>query len=191
MFLSILKEPFQLLDRCIIFWPSTKLGYFLRKAYYKRLLGKLGTNPIFESGVRFGGPAGIQVGDHCILGRNVNINAGECKGIFIGDHVAIADGVYVRSANHKMDKLDVPMMFQGHECSIIEYDEREFSVVIEDDVWVGARAIILSGAHIGKGSVISAGAVVSGKIPPNSIVLGNPGRVIANREKRIRTNEKI
>jgi acetyltransferase-like isoleucine patch superfamily enzyme len=56
--------------------------------------------------------------------------------------------------------------------------------VINDDVWIGASAIILSGAQIGKGSIIAAGAVVSSIIPPFSIVVGNPGRVIANREKK-------
>ncbi|MDP9048692.1 MAG: acyltransferase, partial [Bacteroidota bacterium] len=116
--------------------------------------------------------------------RNVNINAGECFGVYIGDDVAIADGTYLRSANHRFDRFDVPIQQQGHSAAQLHYNNKDYSIIIEDDVWIGARAIILSGAKIGKGSVISAGAVVSSEIPPYSIVVGNPGRVIANREKK-------
>ncbi|HEY57261.1 MAG TPA: acyltransferase [Anaerolineae bacterium] len=51
-------------------------------------------------------------------------------------------------------------------------------VVLEEHVWVGARAIILKGCRIGKGSVVAAGAVVTQSCPPQSIVAGNPARVI-------------
>ena len=98
----------------------------------------------------------------------------------------------MRSANHSFYRLDIPIKDQGHTAVELNFKDRLYSVVIEDDVWVGARAIILSGAWIGKGSIISAGAVVSSIIPPFSIVVGNPGRVVANREKKIQErNEKI
>ena len=54
-------------------------------------------------------------------------------------------------------------------------------VIIEDDVWIGARAIILPGVIIGKGSVIGAGAVVAKSIPPYSVAVGNPARVVKTR----------
>jgi virginiamycin A acetyltransferase len=53
--------------------------------------------------------------------------------------------------------------------------------VIGHDVWIGARATILPGAEIGSGTIIGAGAVVGGRIPPYSVVSGNPGRVIRRR----------
>jgi acetyltransferase-like isoleucine patch superfamily enzyme len=55
-------------------------------------------------------------------------------------------------------------------------------VVIEDDVWLGYNVIVLPGVTIGKGSVIGAGSVVSKDIPPYSIAIGNPARVIKKRE---------
>lgn len=55
------------------------------------------------------------------------------------------------------------------------------NIIIEDDVWIGQGAIILSGVTIGRGSVIGAGAVVAKDIPPYSIVVGNPGKVIKKR----------
>ena len=88
----------------------------------------------------------------------------------------------MRSANHKFDRTDIPIQHQGHYSSEIQFNRRKYSVVIEDDIWIGARVIILSGTHIGKGSIISAGSVVSSKIPPYSIVVGNPGRVISKRK---------
>ena len=51
-------------------------------------------------------------------------------------------------------------------------------VVIEDDVWLGFRSIILPGISLGKGSVVGAGAVVTKDVPPYAVVVGNPGRII-------------
>jgi maltose O-acetyltransferase len=56
-------------------------------------------------------------------------------------------------------------------------------VIIEDDVWLGARVLLLPGARVGSGSVIGAGAVVSGEIPPMSVAVGNPARVVKRREE--------
>lgn len=191
-FLLPITEAKTIFSKIVIFWPTTILGNWLRSKFYNAQFKSIGVKPYFESGVRFGAPELIEIGANCIFGRNVNINAGGCKGIFIGNDVAIADGTYLRSANHSFYRLDIPIKDQGHTAVELNFKDRLYSVVIEDDVWVGARAIILSGAWIGKGSIISAGAVVSSIIPPFSIVVGNPGRVVANREKKIQErNEKI
>lgn len=187
-----ISEMKTFLIKIVTFWPTTIVGNLLRKNLYSHQLKLIGKNPYFESGVRFGAPEMIEIGNNCIFGRNVNVNAGGCKGIFIGNDVAIADGTYLRSANHSFFKLDVPIKDQGHTAVELDFQERLYSVIIEDDVWIGARAIILSGAWIGRGSIISAGAVVSNIIPPFSIVVGNPGRVVSNREKKNQErNEKI
>lgn len=186
------REIIQISYRVVIFWPTTPFGNWIRSKIYARQLKKMGTNPIFESGVRISAGSLIEIGDNCIFGRNAHVNAGNCNGIVIGNDVAIADGVYLRSSNHNTDRIDIPIKYQGHTAATVSYKGSVYSMVIEDDVWIGARAIILSGAYIGNGSVISAGAVVSNIIPPYSIVVGNPGRVIANREKKlIQKNENI
>jgi len=179
--MGLISEIKSYMVNIIINWPCTKFGYKMRELYYRRHLKRLGNNIIIESGVIFGDPSSIEIGDNSLFGRNVIINAGECFGVFIGNYVAIADGTYLRSANHKFDQIDIPIQLQGHYSSEIKFNNRKYSAVIEDDVWIGARAIILSGTHIGKGSIISAGSVISSKIPPYSIVAGNPGRVISNR----------
>jgi maltose O-acetyltransferase len=183
---EILSEIKNLFAKAIILWPDTKFGNKLRCWLYRRALGKLGANAKIESGVLFGQPNTIEIGDNCLFGRNVNVNAGPCYGIFIGNDTALAEGTYIRSANHSFGILDVPILNQGHYAKKIEYNGRFYSIVIENNVWVGAHAIILSGAKIGTGSIIGAGARVSGEIPPYSIVVGNPGVIIATREERVK-----
>ncbi|ASM48732.1 chloramphenicol O-acetyltransferase [Pseudoalteromonas espejiana DSM 9414] len=81
--------------------------------------------------------------------------------------------VVVYTRNHAIDRVDIPMCQQGF---------KEIApVYIEDDVWIGRRVIILPGVSIGKGCVLGAGSVIAKDIPPYSIVVGNPGKVIRNR----------
>jgi len=82
--------------------------------------------------------------------------------------------VMILSRNHNYDKVDIPIKLQGN--------AEEQPVIIENDVWIGARVIILPGVHIGKGVVIGAGAVVAKDIPNYSITVGNPARVVRMRD---------
>ncbi|PWS28171.1 hypothetical protein DHW03_11520 [Pedobacter yonginense] len=176
-----IRELKNVVGNLIIFWPDTVFGNKLRNSYYKKHLRSLGKNAIIESGVRFGQPNTIDIGDNCLFGRNVNVNAGNCKGVFIGSDTALAEGTYLRSGNHSFRDLDKPILNQGHFAKAIKFQGQEYSVVIEKDVWIGAHCILLSGTHIGTGSVIGAGARVSGIIPPYSIVVGNPAVIVGNR----------
>jgi len=67
------------------------------------------------------------------------------------------------------------ILFVGH-VDNIDLDERE--IIIEDDVWIGFNATILKGVKIGKGAIVSACSVVTKDVPPYTIVVGNPARVI-------------
>jgi acetyltransferase-like isoleucine patch superfamily enzyme len=78
----------------------------------------------------------------------------------------------------------------GHNTSVVgrfmvdvheKRPEDDRGVVIEDDVWVGCRAMILRGARIGRGSIVAAGAVVTKPVPPYSVVGGLPARVLKRR----------
>ena len=73
-------------------------------------------------------------------------------------------------------------MFSDPEMLIHEQGMIGLGIKIEDDVWIGAGAIILDGVTIGRGSVIGAGAVVTKNIPPYSVAVGVPARVIKKRE---------
>jgi len=125
----------------------------------------------------------FEIGNNIILGHDVVLENGNGYGIYIGKDVSIARDCYIRTSNHKMSDISVPISEQGHQSTKINFKKDEYSIVIEDDVWIGAKCIILSGAHIGKGSVISAGSIISSsKIPEYSIASGNPAKVISFRK---------
>ena len=164
-------------------YPDSAVGNRLRAKFYRKLL-RTPDSPFVLSNVTIDHGYLMTVGEKLTIGKSVTIDAGNSDGIYIGDLVSIAHATYIRSGNHNIDDIQTPIKNQGHNCSHIKYNGTNYSIVIEDDVWIGASCLVLSGAHIGKGSVLSAGAVVSGYIPPYSIVVGNPGRVVLNRKSR-------
>jgi|ERR1035437_2271345 maltose O-acetyltransferase len=87
--------------------------------------------------------------------------------VIIGDNVCINDGVQILTASH--------------DVSDSQWKEQKAKIVIDDFVWIATNAIILPGVHIGYGSVIGAGAVVSKDVAANSIVVGNPAKPILKR----------
>ncbi|UXN75165.1 acyltransferase [Devosia sp. A8/3-2] len=89
-----------------------------------------------------------------------------------GDGVRIASHVSIVGFNHGFDDPSVPIYTQKHET---------LGIVIEDDVWIGANAVVLDGVTVGKGAVIAAGAVVSKDVPPMAIVGGVPAKVVRYR----------
>lgn len=78
-----------------------------------------------------------------------------------------------RHQNHRFDDLSRPMRLQGYAESA--------PVVIEDDVWLGARVIVLPGIRIGRGAVVGAGAIVTKDVPPYAVCVGNPARIVRYR----------
>ena len=112
----------------------------------------------------------IELGDDSGIGIRAQING---KTI-IGNNVMMGPDVCIYATNHRFDRTDIPMNKQGIDV--------ERPIVIDDDVWIGARVIILPGVHIGTGAVIGAGAVVTKDVPAYAVVGGNPARVIKMRK---------
>ncbi|OGS22594.1 MAG: hypothetical protein A2252_03175 [Elusimicrobia bacterium RIFOXYA2_FULL_39_19] len=96
-----------------------------------------------------------------------------CGEITIGNNVLIAPGVIVTSYQHN---------YENKNKLIIEQNAKMEKVIIEDDVWIGSNAVVCPGVTIGKGSVIGAGAVIVKSIPPYSIAVGVPAKVIKERK---------
>lgn len=124
-----------------------------------------------DCGVAQDGMGSLRVGEHCLLQPYVTINAGEAR-VAIGDYVLIGQMVSIHAGNH---------VFADPERLIIEQGTTHECVTIEDDCWIGAKATILDGVTIGRGSVVGAGAVVTRSLPPLSIAVGNPARIIGMR----------
>ena len=87
----------------------------------------------------------------------------------IGSHVNLAQGITVTALNHNFDDTEKRIDEQGVSTK---------PVTIENDVWVGANAVILPGVTIGNHCVVAAGAVVTKDVPPHSLVAGVPAKVI-------------
>ena len=98
-------------------------------------------------------------------------------GLAIGNAVRIAAHVVIIPANHVFTDPDRPIHSQGI---------TKLGITIEDDVWIGAGAVILDGAHISRGCVIAAGAVVRGRTTPMAVFAGVPARFIKSRLPSIR-----
>jgi maltose O-acetyltransferase len=142
---------------------SKKIRYFLGS----RMIMKCGKNVNFEKGSAFG--FDLEIGEN----SGVGINAQLSLGVKIGNNVMMAPEVIVLTSNHLFKDLNIPMMFQG--------SEEIKKVIIEDDVWIGQRAIILPGVTLQKGTIVGAGAVVTKTFPPYSIIGGNPARFLKSR----------
>ena len=111
--------------------------------------------------------------DNIYISTDVNIMPSEKSKIYIGSYVMIAQKVMIIGGNHNISRTDIPMMLQG--------DGKQGDIIIDDDVWIGAGAIILTGVTIGKGSVIAAGSIVTKDVEPYTIVGGNPAKLIKKR----------
>ncbi len=126
----------------------------------------------------------IRFGEDNAIGENAEFVADGTDGlrVYIGSNILFARGVYLRSSNHVLADRHRHILEQGHESKHVPFEGAEYAIVIEDECWIGANVIILSGAHIGRGAVIAAGAVVTGVIPSYTIAGGLPARVIAERK---------
>lgn len=118
-------------------------------------------------GLRLCARGQLEIGEDSVIDRNCTLDA---RGkLTIGKHVNLAPEVMVLTAYHDPDAEE-------------EFTGIHKSVVIEDYVWIATRAMILPGVTIGRGAIVAAGAVVTKDVPPQTIVGGNPARVIRQRK---------
>lgn len=146
------------------------IGRKMRYILCKRIFEYCGDDVNIEKGAFFGSGAHIRIGN----GSGIGINASIPDGTIIGENVMMAPNCYVHNRNHKFDRTDVPMRFQG-------YDE-EKPLIVEDDVWIGQDVTIMVGRKISRGSIIAANTVLTKDYPEYSIIGGNPSRLIRKRK---------
>lgn len=126
----------------------------------------LGDYSVIESYACINNAVGdVMIGDHTRIGLHNTI----IGPVLIGNHVNLAQGITVTALNH---------IFENSEKRIDEQGVSTSAVVIEDDIWIGANAVVLPGVTIGHHSVVAAGAVVTKDVPPHSLVAGIPAKVI-------------
>jgi maltose O-acetyltransferase len=132
----------------------------------------------------------IYVGHDVHLGMRPFLDASRST-IRIGNKVIFGPEVTIRGGNHRTDLVG-RFMFDVRDAE--KLPENDLGVVIEDDVWIGTRAVVLQGVTIGRGAIVGAGAVVSRSVPPYAIVGGVPARVLKFRwdvDTILRHEEKL
>ena len=113
----------------------------------------------------------LRVGErtHIATGCFIDVSPG---GLEIGAHTLIGPNCTIITNNYRYDRLDVPLHEQGNTSR---------GVHIGRNVWLGANCVVLDGSDIGDNVIVSAGSVVSGALPPNTIAHGNPAQAIFTR----------
>jgi len=150
---KILNELVLFFDFIISYWPG-RSGYLLRAVYYKNKLQDIGAKPAIGVGVVITGGSirvgnnfsimrhsalyahddgKISIGDHVSINSNVCIGAANKGEIIIGNNVLIGQNVVLRASDHEHGFIDIPIINQGHTGG---------KIIIEDDVWIGANAVV-------------------------------------------------
>lgn len=145
-----------------------------REAILDRLLPNRGECAFLQGPVYFDYGAFTRVGKYFYA--NFNLTVLDCCPVEIGDNVLIGPNVSLVTPVH-------PLRWQDRNIRVREdgsLEELEYAkpIFIEDNCWLGANVTVLGGVRIGEGSVIGAGSVVARDIPPHSLAVGNPCRVV-------------
>ena len=121
-----------------------------------------------DLGPKLAHPWALRFGDNCSIGRNCFFVSR--VGIDIGDDITMAPNVYITDHNHRFDDPALPIKQQWM---------TEAPVVVGAGSWLGTGAVILPGAHIGRNTVVAAGAVVrAGDYPDHAVLAGVPAKVV-------------
>lgn len=143
-----------------------KISVWLIKSQFK----KIGSNVNLQKGIQIIGHQNITIGDNSGIGRNSYIFAN--AEVRIGANVLVGPEVIIHTSNH--------MTFRSQK--IIDQAYIHENIEIEDDVWIGSRAIILGGVTLSEGTVVGAGAVVTKNTDPYCIYAGVPAKKIGERK---------
>lgn len=182
---------------------NIQIPFWIRSIWYKRRyhLAKLGCNVAINDCLFEGlnALANNVIINHCYVGLCTYINNDSCfNNTKIGRYCSIADHVSICLGNHPIKYVSTHPAFYYDTSPQIGYtihkgvplydkilrypkNEKEYQVVIGNDVWIGSHALILGGVAIGDGAVVAAGSVVTKDVEPYSIVGGVPAKIIKYR----------
>jgi len=183
----------------MVAWMPGTIGANLRYLIYRNKFAACGENVYISIGCVFRGFGNIVLGNDVGIGLYSQIYAGSRKGtgritigndvyfnsnvminadinceITIEKNVIVGPNVVMRASNHNYERIDIPIRNQGHVSG---------TIVVREDVWIGANAVILPNVTIGRGVIVAAGAVVTNDVDDYEIVGGVPAKSIGSRAK--------
>ncbi len=166
------------LFRSLINWrvwihPFKMLHYYGYSHVLPRAEAGIGAGTGLAPNVSLRNGSRIEIGHSCHIGERASIWAGDSTGrISIGNYVSIAPDVFLTASDYQFEKGK----------TFREQKKVEKEIVIGDDVWLGAKVVVVAGVTIGDGCIVGAGAVVTKDLPPNTIAVGVPARVVGERK---------
>lgn len=161
-YIRLLAPLYQYRGRGSKIYPSVRMDTPPYRSF------RLGRHSVIESYCCINNAVGdITIGHHTRIGIHNTI----IGPVSIGSHVNLAQGIVVTALNHQFLDASKRIDQQGITTR---------PVVIGDDVWIGANAVVLPGVTVGSHSVVAAGAVVTKDVPPHTVVGGVPAKVIKN-----------
>ena len=144
--------------------PFSRLRVFLLRLFGARI----GAGVVMQHGINVKYPWNLAVGDHSWIGESVWLDTlGE---ITIGSNVVVSQGAFLLTGNH--DWSD-PL-----------FGLRVQPIILEDECWIGAGALVCPGVRVGSQAVLSAGSVATGDLAPHKIHVGNPAQPVRDRVVR-------
>lgn len=146
--------------------PGSQIGIWVKVFCARRAFAYVGKDVTIHAGVQVGSGKLVAIGDYSSL----NVGCSIANDTVIGCNVMMGPEVLIISGSHNFTRTDLPMREQGAPS--------RRPVLIGDDVWIGARSIILPGVVVGSHSIIGAGSIVTRMVPPFAIVAGNPARIV-------------
>ena len=135
---------------------------------------ELGANSIIEDFCTVNNGVGaVKIGDNTLIGMN-NVIIGPVN---IGNNVIFAQNIVASGLNHEYRDPETPIRFQPVTTA---------TITVEDDCWIAANTVLTAGITIGRHSVIGAGSVVTKDIPPYSVAVGNPAKVLKRYDPAVK-----
>lgn len=150
----------------LIFFKSGLFPINALKIFLLKLFGaKIGKHVIIKPIVNIKYPWNLTLGNHIWIGEDVWID--NLVAVHIGNHVCISQGALLISGNHDFNKRSFDLM--------------ALPILIDDGVWVCAKAIVHGGSHLCTNAVLLSGSSIKGVLEENSVNLGNPAIKIKER----------
>lgn len=176
--------------------PRLWIKYFVNPFYHKKGKGaiirrrtrmdvvpwnrfELGTNSTIEDFSAINNGVGsVIIGDRTKIGLSNTI----IGPVTIGNDIRLAQNITLSGLNHNYEDISIPIHEQGVSTA---------PITIEDNTWIGANVVVVAGVTIGKHSIVAAGSIVTKDIPPYSVAVGNPARIIKQYNFETSKWEKI
>jgi acetyltransferase-like isoleucine patch superfamily enzyme len=170
LFLKLLGKGFNKLLWEWFKYSSSFVGFGMRLAIAKNLAKKIGNYAVFDPDVTIRGWENLEIGEEVYFNKSCYVNAE--GGMKIGSYTMIAYYAKLITDSHNFSDKKKPMAHQGVSHK---------AIIIEDDVWIGAGAVVTSGRTLKKGCIIGANAVVTKDTEPYGIYGGVPAVLIRKR----------